>query len=95
MLHQLADLLKMFCPSGGLISNALSLSTTSPLSADALREKPALVQSILEEMADFGYPQVTQAESLCELVLDTPSLEVSRGWKDFPQHFQTGLPCSC
>jgi len=75
MLHQLADLLKMFCPSGGLISNALSLSTTSPLSADALREKPALVQSILEEMADFGYPQVTQAESLCELVLDTPSLE--------------------
>jgi len=75
MLRALLDNLKMFCPSGNIVSAALSLSTNAPLKADSLREKPALVLSILEEMADFGYPQVTQAESLCELVLDTPSLE--------------------
>jgi len=75
MLRALLDNLKMFCPSGNIVSAALSLSTNAPLKADALREKPALVLSILEEMADFGYPQVTQAETLCELVLDTPSLE--------------------
>merc|ERR1711977_732078 len=43
--------------------------------ADALRQKQALVLSILEEMADSGYPQVTQIESLCELIIDTPTLE--------------------
>ena len=75
MLHQLMDILKMFFPGGNVVTNALALSTNSALKADALRGKPAMVQSILEEMADFGYPQVTQAESLCELVLDTPSLE--------------------
>mmetsp|Transcript_35014 Transcript_35014/g.75832 ORF Transcript_35014/g.75832 Transcript_35014/m.75832 type:complete len:506 (+) Transcript_35014:64-1581(+) len=75
MLHQLLDLLKMFCPSGNFVSNTLAPSANAALKADALREKPALVLSLLEEMVDFGYPQVTHAESLCELVLGTPDLE--------------------
>jgi len=74
MLHQLLDLLKMFCPSGNIVSTTLALSS-DVLKADALRQKQALVLSILEEMADSGYPQVTQIESLCELIIDTPTLE--------------------
>lgn len=74
LLHQLLDLLRMFCPSGNLLSNTLSLSS-DVLKADALRAKHALVLSLLDEMVDFGYPQVTHAESLCELVIDTPTLE--------------------
>jgi AP-2 complex subunit mu-1 len=75
LLHQLLDLLRMFCPSGNILSNTLALSSDDKLKADALRAKHALVLSILEEVVDFGYPQVTHAESLCELVIDTPTLE--------------------
>ena len=53
----------MFCPSGNFVSNTLALTPNAALNADALREKPALVLSLLEEMVDFGYPQVRAKRS--------------------------------
>jgi hypothetical protein len=81
LLHQLLDLLRMFCPSGNILSNTLALSSDDKLKADALRAKHALVLSILEEVSSC--PRLYQVPPGCEtpkLRGGSPGPLCSSGW---------------
>lgn len=72
LLHQLLEILRLFCPDSGVLSSALG-PVSGPLRADNIREKAALVLSVLDEAVEFGYPQVTHEEGLSELIVEKPS----------------------
>ena len=70
LLHKILEAFRLFCPPGGLLEKALGPDLNAPLRSDSIREKGALALSILEEAVEFGYPQLTQAAGLSDLVID-------------------------